>query len=105
LNLADAALMTKIAHKAVNDEMSVDQLEHYIVIDQGIFLGEKSKAAGAARGARWVDPNVRAAQRRLEEILGVRVKIRDRKGKGMITLEYATLEDFDRVLGMLTGGK
>ena len=105
LNLADSALMTKIAHKAVNEEMSVDQLEHYIVIDQGIFLGEKSKTASAARGARWVDPNVRAAQRRLEEILGVRVKIRDRKGKGKITLEYSTLEDFDRVVAMLTGDK
>jgi ParB family chromosome partitioning protein len=103
LNLGDTALMVKVARKAVNDEMSVDQLEHYVVIEQGIFLGEKPPAA--QRGARWVDPNVRAAQRRLEEILGVRVKIRDHKGKGKITLEYATLEDFDRVLGMLTGGK
>ena len=54
-------------------------------------------------GARWVDPNVRAAQRDLERILGVRVKIRDRHGKGKITLEYATLEDFDRVIEMLKG--
>jgi ParB family transcriptional regulator, chromosome partitioning protein len=105
LNLADPALMLKIAHTAVDREMSVDQLEHYIVIDQGIFLGEKPKKEGQARGARWVDPNVRAAQRRLEEILGVRVKIRDRKGKGMITLEYSSLEDFDRVLAVLTGQK
>jgi ParB family chromosome partitioning protein len=50
-----------------------------------------------------VDPNVRAAQRDLERILGVRVRIRDRKGKGKITLEYSTLEDFDRVIGMLKG--
>jgi hypothetical protein len=38
-------------------------------------------------------------------MLGVRVRIRDRHGKGKITLEYSTLEDFDRVLGMLTGKK
>ena len=54
-------------------------------------------------GARWVDPNVKAAQRDLERILGVRVKIRDRRGKGKIVIEYATLEDFDRVLEMLKG--
>ena len=53
--------------------------------------------------ARWVDPNVRAAARELERILGVRVRIRDKKGKGKIVLEYATLEDFDRVMEMLTG--
>lgn len=103
LNIADPGLMLKVAHTAVDREMSVDQLEHYIVIDQGIILGEKAKKEGKPGGARWVDPNVRAAQRKLEEILGVRVKIRDRKGKGKITLEYSTLEDFDRVLAMLTG--
>ena len=103
LNIVDPALMLKVAHTAVDREMSVDQLEHYIVIDQGIILGEKAKKEGKPGGARWVDPNVRAAQRKLEEILGVRVKIRDRKGKGKITLEYSSLEDFDRVLAVLTG--
>jgi hypothetical protein len=46
---------------------------------------------------------VRAAQRELERILGVWVRICDHKGKGKITLEYRTLEDFDRVSGMLQG--
>ena len=59
----------------------------------------------ASGRARWVDPNVRAAARELERILGVRVRIRDRKGKGKIVLEYATLEDFDRVMEMLMGQK
>ena len=44
-----------------------------------------------ASGARWVDPNVRAAQMDLERLLGVRVRIRDRKGKGKIVIEYSTL--------------
>jgi ParB family chromosome partitioning protein len=46
---------------------------------------------------------VRSAQRTLETILGMRVRIRDRKGKGKITIEYGTLEDFDRVVRMLKG--
>jgi ParB family chromosome partitioning protein len=50
-----------------------------------------------------VDPNVRAAQRSLEAVLGMRVRIRDRRGKGKIVIEYGTLEDFDRVVGMLKG--
>jgi ParB family chromosome partitioning protein len=51
-----------------------------------------------------VDPNVKAAQRSLEEILGMRVRIRDRQGRGRILIDYGTIEDFDRVVGML-GGK
>jgi hypothetical protein len=82
-------------------EMSVDQLENYLFEQNWM---PKPKKEGH-HGARWMDPNVKAAERRLQEILGVRVKIRDRKGKGMITLEYASLEDFDRVLAVLTGQK
>ncbi len=54
-------------------------------------------------GARWVDPNVKAAQRSLEEVLGMRVRIRDRAGRGKIVIEYATIDDFQRVVGMLRG--
>jgi ParB family chromosome partitioning protein len=53
--------------------------------------------------ARWQDPNVHAAQTELERLLGVRVRIADRKGRGKIVIEYASLEDFDRVVEMLKG--
>jgi ParB family chromosome partitioning protein len=56
-------------------------------------------------GARWVDPNVRAAQLDLERLLGVRVRIRDRKGKGKIVIEYHTVDDYERVVEMLRGRK
>ena len=56
-------------------------------------------------GARWVDPNVRAAQTELERLLGVRVRIRDRKGKGKIVIEYATVDDYERVVEALRGKK
>ena len=102
LNLADPEVISKLAHKAVTENMSVDDLERFILLDKSMVPGQKAPVRHAAR---WVDPNVRAAQRKLEEILGVRVRIRDRKGKGKITLEYSTLEDFDRVVAMLTGKK
>ncbi len=51
-----------------------------------------------AKAAPAVDPNVRAAQRSLEETLGVKVEIQDRKGKGKIVLRYSSLEDFDRIM-------
>ena len=48
-----------------------------------------------------MDPNVRAAEENLQRALGLRVKIRDHKGKGTISIEYRTLEDFDRVVEAL----
>ena len=93
-------MVVKIAEQAVKQSMSVLQLER-LVFDTNVPLQKQADAI--RRGARWVDPNVKAAQRQLEEALGVRVRIRDRKGKGKIVIEYATIEDFDRVVEMLKG--
>ena len=48
-----------------------------------------------------VDPNVREAEVTLERALGCRVRIKDRNGRGKIVIEYARLEDFDRVVEIL----
>jgi len=98
LTLVDATLIPKVADEAVRKSLSVKQLEE-LVFQTNVPL-QKEKTQGTAR---WVDPNVRHAQTELEQALGVRVRIRDRKGKGSILIEYSTLEDFDRVLGMLKG--
>jgi ParB family chromosome partitioning protein len=55
-----------------------------------------------AKPKRAVDPNVRAAQDELQRALGMRVTIRDNKGKGKIVIEYGSLEDFDRVVETLS---
>jgi ParB family transcriptional regulator, chromosome partitioning protein len=99
LTLLDPSLIPKIADEAVRKHLSVEQLED-LVFDTNVPLQRQGQPG---RGARWVDPNVRAAQTELERVLGVRVRIRDRKGKGKIVIEYATLEDFDRVVEMLRG--
>ena len=49
-----------------------------------------------------VDPNVRDAERKLRDALGMRVKVIDHKGnKGQIVIRYESLADFDRVLELL----
>jgi len=99
LTLLDPSLIPKIADEAVRKHLSVEQLED-LVFDTNVPLQKQDQPG---RGARWVDPNVRAAQTELERVLGVRVRIRDRKGKGKIVIEYGTLEDFDRVVEVLRG--
>ena len=98
LSLDTAAQMSQAALKAVEKRMSVEQLESLI-----FHIKVPLEKAQQEQRSRWVDPNVRAAQQELERTLGVRVRIRDRRGKGKIVIEYASLEDFDRVLEMLKG--
>ena len=94
---------------AVKKGMNVEQIEALVMRMDGLLdplpgmPGVKKKETTG--GARWVDPNVRSAQVELERLLGTRVRIRDRKGKGKIVIEYATVDDYERVVQMLKGAK
>ncbi|MFY9841821.1 MAG: ParB/RepB/Spo0J family partition protein [Terriglobales bacterium] len=100
LQLRDDIQIWKYAQKAMDEKLSVAKLEELVL---GVSAPIGSGTTNKAGGARWVDPNVKAAQRSLEEVLGMRVRIRDRKGRGKILIEYATIDDFDRVVRMLRG--
>jgi ParB family transcriptional regulator, chromosome partitioning protein len=94
--IKDADILTRVAQKAAAKELSVRELEAMV------YEVNLPAAGGRQPGdPKYVDPNVRAAQRQLEESLGVRVKITDKNGKGKIVLEYRSLEDFDRVVELL----
>ena len=100
LRLENNVQIWKFAQRAMEEKMSVAKLEDVVF---GVSAPTGRDEPNKGGGARWVDPNVKAAQRSLEEVLGMRVRIRDRKGRGRIVIEYGTLEDFDRVVGMLKG--
>ncbi len=100
LQFDDNQVIEKIAEQAVKQGLSGDGVER---LCQLAWMKEQPKEP-ASGNARWVDPNVRAAQRQLEEALGLRVRIADRRGKGKITIEYGSVDDYERVVAML-GGK
>ena len=109
LKLEDPDLIQKTADYIVKKHMTLDQVETLVMRMTGLLdpvPGMPGMAADRKKsGARWVDPNVRAAQLDLERMLGVRVRIRDRKGKGKIVIEYHTVDDYERVVEMLRGRK
>ncbi len=51
-----------------------------------------------------VDANVKAAESELQRMLGMRVRISDRKGKGTILIKYQSVEDFEHLLDVLRVG-
>jgi ParB family chromosome partitioning protein len=109
LKLGDNDRIAEAALYAVKKGMNIDQIESLVLRMEGLLdplpdmpgLQKEKKSSGA----RWVDPNVRAAQLDLERMLGVRVRIRDRKGRGKIVIEYSTVDDYERVVEMLRGKK
>jgi ParB family chromosome partitioning protein len=110
LKLGDNDRIAEAAIYAVKKGMNIEQIEMLVLRMDGLLdpipgMPGVEKRERTSGGARWVDPNVRAAQMDLERMLGVRVRIRDRKGKGKIVIEYHTVDDYERVVEMLRGKK
>ena len=93
MSLESPELIAKVAKVVVEDALSVRQTED--VVRDILYPVEKQKPV------RYLDPNVREAEKELQRALGTKVTIQDRKGKGKIIIEYANLEDFDRVVDAL----
>ena len=93
MSLEAAEAIINVAKRVIEKALSVRQTEDLVFAIKNPVERQ--------RGENQVDPNVRHAQQELERALGVRVKINDRKGRGKIVIEYASLEDFDRVVAAL----
>jgi len=96
--LETPAAIEQAANRIIALSLSVRQAETMI---QGILHPEK--AAKREKEVPPVDPNVREAQNRLQQALGMRVTVEDHNGKGKVIIEYARLEDFDALMERLAG--
>jgi len=107
LSLDNPEHIPLLAAEVVTKHLKLDEVQERVRELNGFVEMQRQEGAearrAAARGARWMDPNVRAAQTEMEQTLGMRVRIKDRNGKGRIVIEYATVDDYERVTGMLRG--
>ncbi len=105
LRLENEEHILQVAKEVVTKRLKWDEIEDRVMRLNGSFSplpGQSMpEGEGKNRGARWMDPNVRAAQMEMERTLGMRVRIKDRNGKGRIVIEYATVDDYERVVEML----
>jgi ParB family chromosome partitioning protein len=86
------------AVKMIGLNLSVRQAEAMV---QELLAGGMGKKEKPTPKARVLDPNVRAAEQRLREKLGLRVQIEDKAGKGRVVIEYSGVEEFDHILSAL----
>jgi ParB family transcriptional regulator, chromosome partitioning protein len=97
LMLEDEPIILRTATKVVAEALSVRKTE--ALVQALLYPGRKEKAN--IQPHEPPDPNVREAQFQLQRALGMKVTIHDKQGKGKIVIEYASLEDFDRVVEAL----
>jgi ParB family chromosome partitioning protein len=92
--LLDPQGVEEMAQKAVEHGWTVKELKAQI---ERLQMPDSREAIPP----KPVDPNVKAAEGELQRLLGMRVRITDRKGKGTVLIHYQSVEDFDRLLDVL----
>ena len=100
LGLGSPEAMDAMAHRVVAEGMSVRSTE------EAVAMGVASCDAPPKRGAsqkRLVPEAAREVADRLSDRLETRVKVDVGRAKGKITIEFATLEDLQRIANIVQG--
>jgi ParB family chromosome partitioning protein len=101
--ISDSATQIRVADEVVRREMSVRETEALVTRLQSQEVAEKSgQQAGSAVPAE--DPNVRAAEEKLQHRLGTKVRITRRGGRGKIEIEFYSEEELDRLFTTIVRG-
>jgi len=100
--ISDAATQIRVADEVVRRSLSVRDTEALV---QKLQSGEVSEKAGRSAGAvEAADPNVRAAEEKLQHRLGTKVRIVRRGGRGKIEIEFYSEEELDRLFTTIMRG-
>ena len=97
LKVDSAEQQKKLAEAVVRQELSVRALEDIVRTERR--AAEVPGVSTHERPTKWRMPHVAELERRFEEALKTRVRIKEgkKKGTGHITIEFFTFEDFARV--------
>ena len=77
----------EIANTIVNKQLNVRQVEDLI---RSKHLKHKTKV--------YKDPNIIDLEKELEDFLGLKIEIKDKKGKGEIIFKYENLDQLDEII-------
>jgi len=99
LPLGDDGPRLDLAARIVREELSVRAVEEIVRRDRD------PQKAPRRRSQPRKTPQVRALEDELRALLGTKVSIQDRRGRGKIVIEYYSVEDFEGVLERLRGSR
>lgn len=96
LGLADAAAMERLAQRIVAEGLSVRSTEEIVSLG-----GDKEKATRRSPRAGQHHPQLDSLASNLSDQLDTRVKISLGKSRGKLTVEFASVEDLNRIMDQL----
>ena len=101
LGLSDPGAMERLAQKIVAEGLSVRQVEEIVA------LGDEPTASptGGRRRARRYGPELGELSSRLADRFDTRVKVEMGAKKGSIKIDFASIDDLNRILGVLSPGE
>jgi ParB family chromosome partitioning protein len=102
LRLAEAAVANELSVRAVEEVVRRGKALQAGATHVALAEGEALLQSGMRRG-RLRSAHLRDLEQRFERAVKTKVTIHEgrRKGSGRITIEYFSLDDFDRIAGML----
>ncbi|WP_405760085.1 ParB/RepB/Spo0J family partition protein [Streptomyces sp. NBC_01420] len=103
LSVDDSEEQDKLAHRIVAEGLSVRAVEEIVTLMGSRPMSAK-KAKGPRAGAR-LSPALTDLASRLSDRFETRVKVDLGQKKGKIVVEFASMEDLDRILGSLAPGE
>ena len=101
LGLSDPGAMERLAQKIVSEGLSVRQVEEIVA------LGDEPTASPTSgrRRARRYGPELGELSSRLADRFDTRVKVEMGAKKGSIKIDFASIDDLNRILGVLSPGE
>ena len=95
-----------LANKAVNDNLSVREIEKLVRQVAKTIKAGKNVNSQAPAGSPHENADIAAVQRHLEDFLGLKVRIKADSDprSGEISIKYGSLDQLDLVCQRLTGG-
>ncbi|MFC0601708.1 ParB/RepB/Spo0J family partition protein [Streptomyces palmae] len=103
LSVEDAEEQDRLAHRIVAEGLSVRTVEEIVTL-MGSRRGSTSKAKGPRAGA-LVSPSLTGLASRLSDRFDTRVKVDLGQKKGKIVVEFASIEDLERILATMAPGE
>lgn len=103
LSVADSEEQDRLAHRIVAEGLSVRAVEEIVTL-----MGSRPQTAPRSKGPRagaLLSPALSDLATRLSDRFETRVKVDLGQKKGKITVEFASMDDLERILGSLAPGE
>jgi ParB family chromosome partitioning protein len=97
LGLSDRAAMERLAQRIVAEGLSVRSIEEIVALGEDETPRARKPRAGAHH------PQLDGQAARLSDRFDTRVRINLGQRKGRLTFEFASVEDLDRIVGLMGG--